>query len=123
MVPQTSSDHTAIAVAILSATTVLIAWIFRYKIAELARGKTKAPQEILFEGYERLLKSYQNGIRERDTKITELEDSFDKMQEDLNHARATINQMKVEDARKARVIGELELKLRELKTLHKPKGV
>ncbi len=114
---QTPID-TSIILAILSALTVLIAWVFRYKIAELARNKTKAPQEILFDGYEKLLKSYQNGISERDGKIAELESNFDTIQDDLNKAKNTIQEMKAEDAKKTRVINELEMKLRELKTIH-----
>lgn len=117
------SDATALVIAGLSAFTVLIAWIFRYKIAELARAKSKPPQEILFEGYEKLLKSYQEAIKQRDVKIIELEKSFDKIQDDLNGARTTINELKVQDARKSRIISDLELKLKELKTLNQPHEV
>jgi peptidoglycan hydrolase CwlO-like protein len=112
------SDSTALAIAAMSAFTVLVAWVFRYKIAELARRKTKAPQEVLFEGYEKLLKSYQSAISDRDNKIAELEANFDKMQADLDAARNTINELKTQDAKKTRIISELELRLSELKTLH-----
>lgn len=115
---QAQPSDTSIILAGLSAFTVLIAWIFRYKIAELARNKSKAPQEILFEGYEKLLKNYQSAVLERDNKILELESNFDKIQNDLNKARYTIQEMKDEDAKKTRLINELELKLRELKTIH-----
>lgn len=108
-----------IIVASLSTLTVLIAWIFRYKIAELAKGRTKAPQEVLFEGYEELLKTYKETNRDQHAKILQLEKNVGKLQNDLNAASQTIQQMKIEDARKAGVIDELQLKLEELKAIHK----
>lgn len=109
----------AVVLALISAFTVLIAWIFRYKIAELAKGRTKAPQEVLFKGYEDLLKIYKETNKDQHAKIIELEENFGKVQSDLNQAMTTIQKMKTEDARKTQIIEELQLKLEELKRIHK----
>lgn len=103
----------------LSALTVVIAWVYRYRIAELAKAnKRKLPIEVLFNGYEQLLKSYQQGIRERDEKIERLETSFNNVQLELDRARDIIRDMKDQEKAKDEIIRELEAKLAELKSLH-----
>lgn len=114
-----ASNTATIATSALSALTVLIAWMYRYKIAELAKAnRRKAPNEVLFDGYERLLKSYQEGIRERDLKIEKLEQILDNAQNELDKSRQIILEMKDQERKKDEIIHELESKLAELKALH-----
>lgn len=118
----TDANTTALVVALLSFLTVAVAWIFRFKIANMTLRRNKAPVEILFEGYEKLLKNYQEAMADRDRKYAQMETDFDKLQQDLDHARATIANMKLEDYRKAQVIAGLELSLGELKVQHQKEG-
>lgn len=112
-------DSTAIIVGALSALTTVLVWVFRFKIAGLARGgREKAPSEVLFEGYEHLLKQYQEALDEKDGKIVKLETSFNKLQSELDSSKRIIQKMKQEDEKKQRIITELELKLAELKKIH-----
>lgn len=103
-------------VALTAVFTTTIAWVFRYKIAEIGKKRGRAPQEILFEGYEKLLKSYQQGLRERDEKIDELENQFKVLQQDLNGAHDMIRKMREEALERVRLITELETQLTKLKT-------
>lgn len=82
----------------------------------MGKNRAKTPNEVLFQGYEQLLKSYQVAIAERDTKFSKLEKEFDTLQADMDEARETIRQMKKEDERKASVINDLTYRLQQLKT-------
>lgn len=113
------ADNTAVIIAALSFLTAATAWVFRFKIAELAgKKKEKAPVEVLFGGYEKLLKQYQSVLDEKDGKIAKLERTLGHVQDEMDKAQSVIREMKEEDARKAKLIEELELKLAELKNIH-----
>lgn len=109
-----TDNTTNILVAAFSFLTAAIAWVFRDRIAG---KKKKTPIEVLIEGYERLLKQYQQALGERDIKIDTLEKAFQRVQSDLNAAKNLIDTMKEENAKKQAIITDLELKLTELRKI------
>jgi hypothetical protein len=99
---------------------VLITWVFRYRIVELSKRKGHTPTEVLFGGYEKLLKQYQNNLVDREAKYIALEDSFKHIQGELNDAQNTIRELRQEDARKSRVIKTMGKTIEELRLIATP---
>ncbi len=114
-------DFTAIIIALLSASTVLIAWIFRYRIASLGKIKAKKddkePSTVLFEGYEKLLKQYQDELLLKDNKINKLESALDHVRTELDNAQVLIAEMRADTLEKTHKINTLETKLAELREI------
>lgn len=93
--------------------TALFAYGWRYIRRD---DKKRPPQEVLYEGYEKLLHSYQNAITERDKKIDKLETAFNHLQGELNTAHNLLRDMREDNLKKSRMITQLEQKLIDLKT-------
>jgi peptidoglycan hydrolase CwlO-like protein len=110
-----SDTNTQIVLAVLAFLTGVVAWYARVKIAETKRKQPKAPSEVLFEGYEKLLKRYQEAIHERDTKIQKLEQAFEHVQTELNNALQVIGEIKNDNKNKDDIIASLESQLLKLR--------
>lgn len=103
-------EQGALAVIIASLITAIAA----YSAAKL-RVRKKQPQDVIYDGYDRLLKNYQQGLKDRDQQINDLKAAFNKVQSDLNQALDIISQMKEDNRQKGEMIDRLESQLQGLK--------
>lgn len=106
---------TQIVLAVLAFLTGVTAWYAKIKIAEARKPHDKPPNEILFDGYEKLLRRYQSLNAQLDNKVQELEVAFEHVQLELNKALVLVDEMKNENTSKDSVIKTLESQLLALK--------